>query len=1277
MNNIKLNHNEKLVILGNGPSLKGFDFRKLDHVDTLGMNAAYRYWKKIDWYPTLYSCLDDQLIETHANAIYELIYSQKIKFAFLSAKILDYFPNLISLNNVFFLESFNRIRQKRVANKGVIYIDSIPFKESNPSMVTTGAYSVRFGAHLGYSQIAILGIDLRYVEIIPGAVSNGGIKLILTETPTSNPNYFFDEYQQAGDKYNIPNPDSHGCNLHISAFESLVNDVVQFSWSTKIVNSNKQSVLYDKAILPYQNIKEFTSKRKFSALVIPTTYKELDYIDYNLKIWDQPTLSPSINKHINDKPDLVFVFSSPEDKFISQRVLKFVNDTQYVKNFFDKIHVLFIGLNKEIDYYEKDYTKQISGRGYKSGPNEQFFETIQLLKHYEGFIFYMENDCMPLRQGWLDEVRSLAEKDDTSWVIGSYYRGKETISQRFALHLNGNALYRVGDADFVEFAQQTWRKQLNIIINNTDKRMAYDCLPSYLFSAANPSLQNIEWKLLQNFGHRFRSTSLIQNISGATDNNNPISIATDILLNSPHTYIVHGRLFQKFLYDMYDQYLNNQKYTFFWSNLIDLYSIQYITNSVTYSSNDNVDFPRLLLIDSTPIGQNSATGQLKQIMLGNWPCTNFLQIWDTGGNASSLRLIRLNQSIENSRADIYSFEQILQIVRDFNPSVIYFRPIDSSILFEISEQIVTSNSTPLAIHIMDDWPERLRISDYRKYLRLNDSLCKMLSKASLRLSICQDMSDAYHERYGGKWLPLANGVNLDEFPSKDWTNRPPISRDNPFILRYMGGLADDMSYSSVQDIAFAVSTLHKSIPICFEIYTMNWYFSKAKDNLGTLPGVSIHHLVSDENYKKYLSQADSLVIAYNFDKTSVLYTRLSFANKLPECLASGSVIFAYGPREVATIKYLKNTDFALVVDIHDQSALISSITMLINDPRLCQRLGNNGRNHASEFFSQKTVQDKFRQYLSLIQATETQSRPLLSETTPKLHEDNTNLANRSVNFYNTIYDFKINKVDQINTNYNHSATQTNSPHYSELDLSQPITASQHILTKHRSITVHTLSNIFQISHNKWHIPSVSKQIFWFAALNTSKSTKNRTFSAYIRLMSNYETKLDISIERRGDTPYEGNTQSVNLTPNRITSSLLNHHFSLDHAEIILQLSTSETCVVNNITLTIDCFGLSETLLSISNRIGTDSLNLRTANSLFRKGDLFSALGIYTWLFQCNSLSIYANNAILIARRTGMYMMNNMNDLIKLLLFCNSNSSSIKTQLSGLADHPSTFQTSET
>ena len=254
------------MVLGNGPSLKEFDFSALSNVDSLGMNAAYRYWEKIGWYPTHYICLDDQLIETHATAIYEMITKGKIKSAFLSGKILEHYPDLLNYKQVVYLESFDALKNRRARFKSLSFIDSIYFRDSDSSKITTGAYSVRYAAYLGYDAIAIMGIDLEYQELLPEAQSSEGIKLQMRSTPIHNPNYFFDDYQRAGDKFHVPNPSSHGCSLHIRSFEVLAYDLLRHRWKCLVFNSNKKSEIYRRELLSYIGIGFFFESTTLNGL---------------------------------------------------------------------------------------------------------------------------------------------------------------------------------------------------------------------------------------------------------------------------------------------------------------------------------------------------------------------------------------------------------------------------------------------------------------------------------------------------------------------------------------------------------------------------------------------------------------------------------------------------------------------------------------------------------------------------------------------------------------------------------------------------------------------------------------------------------------------------------------------------------------------------------------------------------------------------------------------------------------------------------------------------
>jgi hypothetical protein len=70
-----------------------------------------------------------------------------------------------------------------------------------------------------------MGVDCSYVERIPEAKEKATNVLELQATPSNNPNYFFDDYQQAGDEYHIPNPHP---DLHLRAWLEVADVLDQY-----------------------------------------------------------------------------------------------------------------------------------------------------------------------------------------------------------------------------------------------------------------------------------------------------------------------------------------------------------------------------------------------------------------------------------------------------------------------------------------------------------------------------------------------------------------------------------------------------------------------------------------------------------------------------------------------------------------------------------------------------------------------------------------------------------------------------------------------------------------------------------------------------------------------------------------------------------------------------------------------------------------------------------------------------------------------------------------
>lgn len=195
-------------ILCNGPSLRGFDFaREMKGKTTFGMNAAYRYWDRIKWYPTYYSCLDVAVGMSHKEEIGRLIREAK--------------TNGIKR----FLLRRNLVEELGETEAPVDCLEDL--FEKYPAIfhsrrVTTGSHTMLWAAWLGYKNIFLLGADASYVEQIGESAPVGGLRLRLTQTPAHNPNYFFDDYQRAGDVYHLPNPGADkGDMVHIESWNTI------------------------------------------------------------------------------------------------------------------------------------------------------------------------------------------------------------------------------------------------------------------------------------------------------------------------------------------------------------------------------------------------------------------------------------------------------------------------------------------------------------------------------------------------------------------------------------------------------------------------------------------------------------------------------------------------------------------------------------------------------------------------------------------------------------------------------------------------------------------------------------------------------------------------------------------------------------------------------------------------------------------------------------------------------------------------------------------------
>ena len=185
----------EIFVLGNGRSLKGFDFNYLKDKEWVGCCLAYRYWKEVNIFPQHYVNVDSVVIKKNIDDILYLIKNKKCANFILCKSVLEYCDEIKEYcgsddSPVKFLQDLQRIPLS-------------PFRYLIDWC--SGSVAVLWAYLCKKDKINILGMDCKYVEAIPECIQLNDNTLKIIEPVKDNPNYFFDNYQQLGDIYNIPN----------------------------------------------------------------------------------------------------------------------------------------------------------------------------------------------------------------------------------------------------------------------------------------------------------------------------------------------------------------------------------------------------------------------------------------------------------------------------------------------------------------------------------------------------------------------------------------------------------------------------------------------------------------------------------------------------------------------------------------------------------------------------------------------------------------------------------------------------------------------------------------------------------------------------------------------------------------------------------------------------------------------------------------------------------------------------------------------------------------
>lgn len=304
-------------------------------------------------------------------------------------------------------------------------------------------------------------------------------------------------------------------------------------------------------------------------------------------------------------------------------------------------------------------------------------------------------------------------------------------------------------------------------------------------------------------------------------------------------------------------------------------------------------------------------------------------------------------------------EEFLNWITEFSPEVIYSQ-LSTLELIHFINRLKKELNLPVVIHIMDDWPMTItnkQIGLFRKYwfYIIDKELKNIFNKADVLLSISEAMSEEYLNRYGNRFIPFHNPIDVKNWTSvieKDYSNK------EKFIILYAGRIGTGLQ-NCLLSIANAIKNqvkAGKNIEFHIQSKTDNPVIKELKK----FDFVTLRNQVPYEQLPQIFSSADVLLLPNDFDKKSVSFLKFSMPTKASEYMVSGTPILVFSSSETAVTKHALEYGWAYVVSDDSIEKIESAINILYGEADLRKKIGLKAKEFAINNFESGIIREKFR-----------------------------------------------------------------------------------------------------------------------------------------------------------------------------------------------------------------------------------------------------------------------------------------------------------------------------
>lgn len=257
-------------------------------------------------------------------------------------------------------------------------------------------------------------------------------------------------------------------------------------------------------------------------------------------------------------------------------------------------------------------------------------------------------------------------------------------------------------------------------------------------------------------------------------------------------------------------------------------------------------------------------------------------------------------------------------IKEANPDVVFCFGVTDAFNYYLIKYIKSNVNKPIVSYFVDD----LYKTDTRWWhffkRSWNNRLIDIARFSTKRYAISRMMCEEYSMIMERDFDLITKGCIFGELKQKN---------NNPMKITYAGNLlyGRDKTLIKLVSLIQSINQVNKVL-FHLDIFTATQLDNQKKSLLNIEGCSTLHTPVSYDEIRTIQSESDIVLYVESFVPEQIKVVRLSFSTKVTDCLQSGSMVLAIGPKTIATIQYLESIPGVVVSDIDSLQFLLNHLS---------------------------------------------------------------------------------------------------------------------------------------------------------------------------------------------------------------------------------------------------------------------------------------------------------------------------------------------------------------